>query len=64
MEIDFNKIAESELKQQGNYEQLGRKFGLSEDSKGVLRRIDYSYLPEAKEPVILPREHQLTYLQI
>ena len=67
-EVDWIKIAQSELKQQGNYEQLVRKFGLSEDTKGVLRctgRMDYSDLPtEAKEPVILPREHRLTHLQI
>ena len=51
-----------------NYQQLVSKFGLQEDQKGVIRckgRLEYSEMVhEMKEPIILPKEHRLTILQI
>ena len=68
MENDGIKVAQKELKQDENYKQLVGTFGLSEDCNGVLRckgRLEYSDLPqEAKEPIILLKDHRLTYLQI
>ena len=67
-EIDWIKAAQRELKCQENYKQLSNKFGLIEDHKGVIRcrgRLEYADLPvEAKEPVMLPKDHHLTFLQI
>ena len=67
-ENDWIKAAQRELKQKGNYQQLVGKFGLSEGSSGVLRckgRMVHSDLPpEAKQPIILPKDHHLTRLQI
>ena len=61
-------MAQNELKRNDNYKQLVGTFGLSEDCNGVLRckgRLEYSDLPQdAKEPIILPKDHRLTYLQI
>ena len=68
VENDWIKVAQNELKRNDNYKQLVGTFGLSEDSNGVLRckgRLEYSDLPQdAKEPIILPKDHRLTYLQI
>jgi len=67
-EIDWIKAAQRELKCQENYKQLSNKFGLTEDSKGVIRCkgwLEYADLPaEAKEPIILPKDHYLTCLEI
>ena len=67
-ENDWIRVAQKELTQDDNYKQLVGKFGLSEDCNGVLRckgRLEYSDLPpDAKEPIILPKDHRLTYLQI
>ena len=67
-EIDWIKAAQREFKCQENYKQLSNKFGLIEDHKGVIRcrgRLEYADLPvEAKEPVMLPKDHHLTFLQI
>ena len=53
---------------QENYKQLSNKFGLIEDRKGVIRcrgRLEYADLPmEAKEPIMLPKDHHLTFLEI
>ena len=68
MENDWIKVAQNELKRNDNCKQLVGTFGLSEDCNGVLRwkrRLEYSDLPQdAKEPIILPKDHRLTYLQI
>ena len=67
-EIDWIKTAQGELKCQENYKQLSNKFGLIEDHKGVIRcrgRLEYADLPmEAKEPILLPKDHHLTFLEI
>ena len=67
-EIDWIKAAQRELKCQENYKQLSNKFGLIEDRKGVARcrgRLEYADLPvEAKEPIMLPKDHHLTFLEI
>ena len=67
-EIDWIKAAQRGLKLQENYKELSNKFGLTEDDKGVLRckgRLEYADLSmETKEPIILPKEHHLTFLQI
>ena len=66
MENDWIKVAQNELKRNDNYKQLVGAFGLSEDFNGVLRckgRLEYSE-QDTKEPVILPKDHRLTYLQI
>ena len=51
-----------------NYEQLVSKFGFQEDQKGVRRCkgcLEYSEMVHGmKEPIILPKEHRLTILQI
>ena len=68
MENDCIKVAQKELKRDDNYKQLVGTFGLSGDCNGVLRckgRLEYSDLPhDAKEPIILPKDHRLTYPQI
>ena len=62
------RAAQQELRKGGNYQQLASKFGLQEDQKGVIRckgRLEYSEMVhEAKELIILPKEHRLTALQI
>ena len=62
------RMAQRELRKGENYEQLVSKFGLQEDQKGVIRckgRLEYSEMVhETKEPIILPKEHRLTILQI
>ena len=67
-EREWIKAAQRELRQGANYQQLISKFGLTEDNEGMLRckgRLEYSDLPpETREPIILPKEHQLTLLQI
>ena len=67
-EIDWIKAAQKELKCQENYKQLSNKFGLIEDHKGLARcrgRLEYADLPvEAKEPIMLPKDHHLTFLEI
>ena len=64
VENDWIKVAQKELKRDDNYKQLVDTFGLSGDCNGVLR-LEYSDLPhDAKEPIILPKDHRLTYLQI
>ena len=68
VEVDEIKAAQRDLKSQENYKQLSNKFGLIEDSKGVIRckgRLEYADLPaEAKELIILPKDHHLTFLEI
>ena len=68
MENDWIKVAQKELKREDNYKHFFGTFELSEDFNGVLRckgRLEYSDLPQdAKEPIILPKDHRLTYLQI
>jgi len=67
-EVDWIKAAQRDLKSQENYKQLSNKSGLTEDSKGVIRckgRLEYADLPaEAKEPIIVPKDHHLTSLEI
>ncbi|KAL9973727.1 hypothetical protein ACROYT_G020217 [Oculina patagonica] len=67
-EIDWIKAAQRELKGQENFKQLFNKFGLTEDSKGVIRckgRLEYPDLPaKTKEPIILPKDHHLTFREI
>ena len=67
-EVDWIKAAQRDLKSQENYKQLSNKFGLTEDSKGVIRckgRLEYADLPaEVKKPIILPKDHHLTFLEI
>ena len=62
------RMAQRELRKGENYQQLVSKFGLQEDQKGVIRckgRLEYSEMVhETKEPIILPKEHRLTILQI
>ena len=62
------RAAQRELREGGNYQQLASKFGLHEDQKGVIRckgQLEHSEMVhEAKEPIILPKEHRLTVLQI
>ena len=68
MENDWIKVAQKDLKREDSYKQLVSTFGLSEDCNGVLRckgRLEYSDLAhDSKEPIILPKDHHLTYLQI
>ena len=68
VEKDWIKVTQKELKRDDNCKQLVGTFGLSEDCNGVLRckgRLEYSDLPhDAKEPIILPKDHRLMYLQI
>ena len=63
-EIDWIKAAQRELKCQENYKQLSNKFGLIEDHKGAIRcrgRLEYADLPvEAKELIMLPKDHHLS----
>ena len=71
-EIDWIKATQREFKKcQENYKQLSNKFGLIEDHKGVINyircrgRLEYADLPvESKEPVMLPKDHHLTFVQI
>ena len=60
--------AQRELKQDSNYQQLVSMFGLGEDREGLVRckgRLEYSDLEsETREPIILPKRHHLTFLQI
>ena len=62
------RAAQRQLREGGNYQQLASKFGLHEDQKGVIRckgRLEHSEIVhEAKEPIILPKVHRLTVLQI
>ncbi|XP_068703996.1 uncharacterized protein [Montipora foliosa] len=62
------RAAQRELRKGGSYQQLASKFGLPEDQKGVIRckgRLEHSEMVhEAKEPIILPKEHLLALLQI
>ena len=61
------KAAECKLKQRDNY-QLVKKFGLQKDQDGIARckgHREYSKLcSDAREPIILPKRHALTLLQI
>ena len=65
-EIARMKAAQRGLKRQENYKQLSNKFGLIEDSKGVIRcngRLEHADFPaETKQPIILPKDHHLTFL--
>ena len=61
------RAAQRELRKGGSYQQLASKFGLHEHQKSVIRckgRLEHSEMVhEAKEPIILPKEHRLTVLQ-
>ena len=65
-ENEWIMAAQRELKQDSNYQQLVSKFGLREDRKGLVRckgRLEYSDLEsETREPIILPKKHDLTFL--
>ena len=67
-EKELVKAAQRQLGQRDNYQQLVSKFGLQRDQEGIVRckgRLEYSELqPDAKEPIILPKGHYLTTLQI
>ena len=67
-EKDWIKTAQTELKEQPNYPQLLTRFALENDSDGIFRckgRLEYADLAvEAREPIILPKTHPLTYLYI
>ena len=67
-ENELVKAAQRELKHGDHSQQLVTKFGLERDDDGILRckgRLQFSeLLPETKEPVILPKEHNFTLLQI
>lgn len=67
-ENEWIMAAQRELKQDSNYQQLVSKFGLREDEEGLVRckgRLEYSDLEcETREPIILPKKHHLTFLQI
>ena len=67
-EIDWIKAAQRELKCQENYKQRSNKFGLIVDRKSVIRCkrwLEYADLPvEAKEPISLPKDHHLTFLEV
>ena len=55
------------LTQETNYQQLVSKFDLKDHqgTVGCKEQLEYSDLqPEAKEPIILPKEHRFTLLQI
>ena len=64
----WRRAAQRKLRKGGNYQQLASKFGLHEDQRDVIRckgRLEHSEMVhEAKEPIIPPKEHQLTVLQI
>lgn len=68
VENDWIKVSQKDLKLDDSYKQLVSTFQLSEDCNGVLRckgRLEYSDLPhDAKEPIVLPKDHRLTYQQI
>ena len=67
-ENEWVKAAQQKLKQGDNYPQLVKKFGLQKDQDGIVRckgRLEYSELrPDARDPIILPKEHPLTLLQV
>ena len=67
-ENEWVKAAEQKLKQGDNYHQLVKKFGLQKDQDSIVRckgRPEYSELPpDARDPIILPKEHPLTLLQV
>jgi len=68
VEVDCTKSGQTDLNSQENYKQLHNKFGVTEDTKGVIRckgRLEYADLPaEAKEPIIVPKDHHQTFLEI
>ena len=67
-ENEWVRAAQRELKHGDHYQQLVTRFGLERDDDGILRckgRLQFSeLLPETREPVILPKGHQFTVLQI
>ena len=67
-ENEWVRAAQRELKHGDNYQQLVAKFGLEKDDDDIVRckgRLEFLELPpETKEPVILPKGHQFTVLQI
>ena len=62
-ENDWIKVAKKELRWDDNFKQLVGKYGLTEDCNGVLKwkgRLEYSDMPpDAKEPIILPKDPAL-----
>lgn len=64
---EWVKAAERKLKQGDNY-QLVKKLGLQKDQDGIVRckgHLEYSELcSDARVPIILPKRHALTLLQI
>ena len=67
-ENEWVKAPHQKLKQGDNYHQLVKKFGLQKNQDGIVRnkrRLEYSKLhPDARDPIILPKEHPLTLLQV
>ena len=67
-ENEWVKAAQHKLKQGDNYHQLVKKFCLQKDQDGIVRckgRPEYSELrPDTRDPIILPKEHPLTLLQV
>ena len=67
-ENEWMRAAQRELKHGDHYQQLDTRFGLERNDDGILRckgRLQFSeLLPETREPVILPKGHQFTVLQI
>lgn len=67
-ENEWIMAAMREPKQDSNYQQLVSKFGLRADGEGLVRckgRLEYSDLEcETREPIILPKKHHLTFLEI
>ena len=66
-EIQWIKVAQSELRTQGNFKQLVKELDLKEEA-GIYRcrgRLVHSGLDvEAKTPIVLPKEHRVTNLLI
>ena len=66
-EIEWVKLAQVALKEQAEYKQLERQYGLIEKN-GILRctgRLGRSDLEaDAREPIVLPKKHRLTELVI
>ena len=67
-ENEWVKAAQQKLKQGANYHHLVKKFGLQKDQNGIVRckgHLEYSKLrPDARDPIILPKEHPITLLQV
>lgn len=67
-ENEWVKAAQQKLRQGDNYHQLLKKFCLQTDQDGIVRckgPVEYSKLPpDARDPIILPKEYPLTLLQV